>query len=165
VGVVPFCVSPFRKGWRVVGDQFKSNRYTSLWILPRTSCWDHHAVPRHAIRGPPVRCRPFAFYRANSYIIAHSTGERRFGLPEPPIPFTGTHDATEFGASCHQLAVKLPPNFPIRIPGPTNTMSEDCMTRNFDLRAQAHEFYRSFHQCCTPRKYPQEETTPGSLCK
>ena len=97
---------------------------------------------------------------------SHSTGERRFGFPEPPIPFTGVHNATVYGPSCHQQAVIPPPGFPLQLSGPPGVMSEDCMTNEFvDLHVRAHELNRSFHQCCTTCKYLQQETAPGPLRK
>ena len=41
-------------------------------------------------------------------MTVHSTGDRRFRLPEAIDPYTGTYDATKRGLSCPQQAIKLP---------------------------------------------------------
>jgi len=57
-----------------------------------------------------------------------STGERRFGLPQDPLPFDGTRRATAFGAACPQqnitLNATLYGDFKLH---PSTNVSEDCM--------------------------------------
>ena len=97
--------------------------------------------------------------------ILYSTGERRFGFPEPPIPFSGIRNATEFGAPCPQQATQNPPDFPFPAAAPPDNMSEDCMRNQIATsHTRAYEVYRSFCQCYTSRKYFKEET-PSYLCR
>ena len=57
-----------------------------------------------------------------------STGERRFGLPQDPLPFDGIRRATAFGAACPQqnitLNATLYGDFKLH---PSSNVSEDCM--------------------------------------
>src|SRR6266511_2151776 len=54
--------------------------------------------------GIPFAAPPYV-YNAHPILITDlwpSTGELRFGLPQPPLPFDGIHQATAFGAACPQ---------------------------------------------------------------
>ena len=80
-----------------------------------------------------------------SWPVLHSTGERRFGFPEPPIPFSGIQDASNFGAPCPQQAQDFPSNFPLQFPRPTKNVSEDCTTNEFaDPHTLAYEYIQVF---------------------
>ena len=57
-----------------------------------------------------------------------STGELRFGLPQPPLPFDGIHQATGFGAACPQLNITYNATFFPDFNFPTvSKIAEDCM--------------------------------------
>ena len=119
--------------------------------------------------GMPYAAPPYVFRRSypplELIFCGTSTDQRRFGLPEPPLPFTGVRNATAFGAPCSQQVWRIPPHFPVTFPSLPNA-SEDCMTNNFsDLYSTTHEIYRSFHQCCTPHEYFSRSTAPGPLRK
>ena len=78
--------------------------------------------------GMPFAAPPYVvglFSNSHLYTLAHSTGERRFGFPEPPIPLTGIRDAMDFGAPCSQQTVTFP------VPPLSKNMSEDCTTNSF----------------------------------
>ncbi len=54
--------------------------------------------------GIPFAAPPYV-YNAHPILITDlwpSTGELRFGLPQPPLPYDGIHQATTFGAACPQ---------------------------------------------------------------
>ena len=56
-----------------------------------------------------------------------STGERRFGLPEDPLPFDGIRQATAFGAACPQQNITLNATLFGDFKFPTlSNISEDC---------------------------------------
>ncbi len=57
-----------------------------------------------------------------------STGDLRFGLPQPPLPFDGTRQATAFGAACPQQSISINRTLfrDFKFP-PISNISEDCM--------------------------------------
>lgn len=80
----------------------------------------------------PLRMLEFPFSPSPiSWRVTYSIGERRFGFPEPPVPFSGIQEAYDFGAPCPQQAIDVPSNFPVHFPGPTKNVSEDCTTNDF----------------------------------
>jgi len=57
-----------------------------------------------------------------------STGERRFGLPQDPLPFDGIRQATAFGAACPQRNITVNATLFGDFEFPTvSNISEDCM--------------------------------------
>ena len=60
-----------------------------------------------------------------------STGELRFGLPKPPLPFDGIRQATTFGAACPQqnviLNATLFADFEFPMDPTLRNVSEDCV--------------------------------------
>ena len=60
-----------------------------------------------------------------------STGELRFGLPQPPLPFDGIRQATTFGAACPQLNMTISSNATLlrdyNFFSDILEISEDCM--------------------------------------
>ncbi|KAH8099439.1 Alpha/Beta hydrolase protein [Cristinia sonorae] len=69
-------------------------------------------------------------------------GELRLNRPVPIEPYTGTYDASEFGPSCPQQHIPIPPEFPSGIDlarmvkllaliyNATTPQSEDCLSLN-----------------------------------
>ena len=57
-----------------------------------------------------------------------STGERRFGFPEDPLPFDGIRQATTYGAACPQQNTTLNTTLFGDFKFPTlSSVSEDCV--------------------------------------
>jgi len=57
-----------------------------------------------------------------------STGERRFGLPQDPLPFDGIRQATAFGAACPQQNITVNATLFGDLKFPTvSNISEDCV--------------------------------------
>ena len=54
--------------------------------------------------GIPFAAPPYVYTIRRILItdMEPSTGELRFGLPQPPLPFDGIRQATAFGAACPQ---------------------------------------------------------------
>jgi len=96
----------------------------------------------------------------------HRTGERRFALPQPPLPFDGVREVTTFGNACPQQEVKLPIKFPIQLPVASVNRSEDC---KLALPMQAYvlipSIHRPFRQHRTSSQHSKRKGAPCSCGK
>jgi para-nitrobenzyl esterase len=63
---------------------------------------------------------------------APPVGELRWRPPQPPASWSGLRDATAFGPACPQT-----PNSPVMMVGPVGASSEDCLTLNVWMPANA----------------------------
>ena len=83
-----------------------------------------------------------------------STGELRFGLPQPPLPFDGIRQATAFGAACPQPNITFNETLfeDYKFPTVTN-VSEDCIVLFvLKLSIKLSPLCRPFHQCRATRQ-------------
>jgi hypothetical protein len=95
---------------------------------------------------------------------ANRTGERRFGLPQPPLPFNGIREAKTFGSACPQQDLTFPKEIPFQFPTLVN-ISEDCKLWQIPQKTVFNFFHRSFRQCCTSSQHSKRRTAPCSCGK
>jgi len=152
------------KCWPVAWDELKSKCYASLWIFPRTSCGEHHAVPGHTICGPSVRCRPFI--STMQFHWSTHTALVNVALVFRNLPYLSLAHMMQLNLE-HRVISKhwnslqiFHFNFLL-----LKSSCQKIVWQRTVPHARADEFYRSLHQCCTPRKYLQEGKTPSSLCE
>jgi acetylcholinesterase len=98
--------------------------------------------------------------------LVRRTGERRFALPQPPLPFDGVREVTTFGNACPQQEVKLPIKFPIRFPVASVNRSEDCkLAIPMQACVLISSIHRPFHQRCTSSQHSKRKGAPCSCGK
>jgi len=99
-----------------------------LRLVPRKSWPRSYSISRDSVCASPVReslCWFLCFCWHSGYLV-NRTGEHRFGLPQPPLPFNGTREARMFGNACPQQEVSFPKEIPVPFPTPSVNISEDC---------------------------------------
>jgi hypothetical protein len=95
--------------------------------------------------------------------LVHRTGERRFALPQPPLPFDGVREVTKFGNACPQQESKLPIKFPIRFPVASVNSSEDCkLAIPMQACVLIPSIHRPFRQHRTSSQHPKRKGAPCS---